>query len=76
MSKLKAILIQRGLSQKDLVELIELVNVYEENGIKRHHTVQEYIISRIVNGVPKNYSLNTFILISNALNVRIDDIVD
>ena len=25
MSKLKAILIQRGLSQKDLVELIELV---------------------------------------------------
>jgi DNA-binding Xre family transcriptional regulator len=56
------------MTQKDLYDLI-----IETNGGK---SVSMYILNEIVNGKRKNYTMNTAILICNALNVPIDDIVD
>jgi transcriptional regulator with XRE-family HTH domain len=67
-TKLYNILAQRGLSQKELYELI-----IKENGGNK---VSMYILNEIINGKRKNYHINTAILISNALDVPIDDIVD
>lgn len=67
-TKLFKILSDRGVSQKDLYDLIK-----ESNNGK---TVSMYILNEIVNGKRKNYNISTAILISNALNVPIDDIVD
>lgn len=67
-TKLYLILAQRGMSQKDLYELI----IKENDGNK----VSMYILNEIINGKRKNYFINTAILISNALDVPIDDIVD
>ena len=56
------------MTQKDLHNLIGEAN----NG----KSVSMYILNEIVNGKRKNYNINTAILICNALNVPIDDIVD
>jgi DNA-binding Xre family transcriptional regulator len=67
-TKLYQILAKRGMSQKDLYELI----IKENNGNK----VSMYILNEMVNGKRTNYHINTAILIANALDVSIDDIVD
>jgi DNA-binding Xre family transcriptional regulator len=67
-TKLYSILLERSMTQKDLYDLI-----IETNGGK---SVSMYILNEIVNGKRKNYTMNTAILICNALNVPIDDIVD
>jgi transcriptional regulator with XRE-family HTH domain len=56
------------MTQKDLHKLIG-----ESNNGK---SISMYILNEIVNGKRKNYNINTAILISNALNLPIDDIVD
>jgi DNA-binding Xre family transcriptional regulator len=67
-TKLYKILLERSMTQKDLHNLIGEAN----NG----KSVSMYILNEIVNGKRKNYNINTAILICNALNVPIDDIVD
>jgi DNA-binding Xre family transcriptional regulator len=67
-TKLYQILATRRMSQKDLYNLI----ISENDGNK----VSMYILNEIVNGKRTNYHINTAILISNALDVPIDDIVD
>jgi DNA-binding Xre family transcriptional regulator len=67
-TKLYKILLDRSMSQKDLHSLIGEAN----NG----KSISMYILNEIVNGKRKNYNINTAILICNALNVPIDDIVD
>ena len=67
-TKLYKILLDRSMTQKDLHSLIGDVN----NG----KSISMYILNEIVNGKRKNYNINTAILICNALNVPIDDIVD
>jgi hypothetical protein len=56
------------MSQKDLYELI----IKENDGNK----VTMYILNEMINGKRKNYHINTAVLIANALDVPIDDIVD
>ena len=56
------------MTQKDLYNLI----IESNNG----KSVSMYILNEIVNGKRKNFNINTAILICNALNVPIDDIVD
>ena len=67
-TKLYQILAERGMSQKDLYELI----IQENDGQK----VSMYILNEMINGKRTNFHINTAILISNALDVLIDDIVD
>jgi transcriptional regulator with XRE-family HTH domain len=67
-TKLYMILAERGMSQKELYELI----IKENDGNK----VSMYILNEMINGKRTNYHINTAILISNALDVPIDDIVD
>lgn len=67
-TKLYQILAERGMSQKELYDLI----ISENDGNK----VSMYILNEIINGKRTNYHINTAILISNALDVPIDDIVD
>jgi hypothetical protein len=67
-TKLYMILSERRMSQKDLYELI----IKENNGNK----VTMYILNGIINGKRTNFHINTAILIANALDVPIDDIVD
>jgi transcriptional regulator with XRE-family HTH domain len=67
-TKLYKILSDRSMTQKDLHKLIG-----ESNNGK---SISMYILNEIVNGKRKNYNINTAILISNALNLPIDDIVD
>jgi len=56
------------MTQKDLYKLIIQANDGK--------AVSMYILSEIVNGKRKNYTINTANLICTALNVKIDDIVD
>jgi transcriptional regulator with XRE-family HTH domain len=67
-TKLYLILKERGITQKKLHELIK----EENDGVG----VSLYIINEIITGKRKNYNINTAILISNALKVSLDDIVD
>jgi transcriptional regulator with XRE-family HTH domain len=67
-TKLYLILKERSISQAKLHKMIQ----QENNG----ESVSLYVINEIVTGKRKNYHINTAILISNALNVPIDDIVD
>ena len=67
-TKLYKILLERSMTQKDLHNLI-----MDANDGK---SVSMYILNEIVNGKRKNYTISTAILICNALNVPIDDIVD
>ena len=63
-TKLYKILLDRSMTQKDLYNLI----IESNNG----KSVSMYIL----NEKRKNFNINTAILICNALNVPIDDIVD
>jgi len=67
-TKLYKILLDRSMTQKDLYKLIIQANDGK--------AVSMYILSEIVNGKRKNYTINTANLICTALNVKIDDIVD
>lgn len=67
-TKLQALLAKRKMSQKELYNLI----IEENDGEK----VSLYILNEIITGKRRNYTINTAILISNALAVSIDDIVD
>jgi DNA-binding Xre family transcriptional regulator len=67
-TKLYKILLERSMTQKDLHNLIG-----ESNNGK---SISMYILNEIINGKRTNYNINTAILICNALNVPIDDIVD
>lgn len=67
-TKLQALLAKRKMSQVELYNLI----IEENDGEK----VSLYILNEIITGKRRNYTINTAILISNALAVSIDDIVD
>ena len=67
-TKLKLILNERGLTQLDLFNLIKEVN--------EGKSVNLYILNEIINGKRKNFTINTAILIANALELPIDDIID
>jgi DNA-binding Xre family transcriptional regulator len=66
-TKIELILKQRNLSQTDLQRLIQ-----KKSGFK----IGRDRISKIVSGKIKNYTLETAKMISESLNVTIDDIVE
>lgn len=66
-TKLHAILIQREMSQEELRRIIK-----EQSG----ENIGSDRISRIVNGQLTNYFTHTAKLISKALSVRIEDILE
>jgi DNA-binding Xre family transcriptional regulator len=66
-TKIELILSKRNLSQTDLQRLIQ-----DKSGFK----IGRDRISKIVTGKIKNYTLETAKMISEALNVKIDDIVE
>jgi DNA-binding Xre family transcriptional regulator len=65
-TKIHAILIERGLSQTDLYELVK------ENG----SIIGKDRINKIVNGKMKNFHTNTAKTLASALGVKIDDIIE
>jgi DNA-binding Xre family transcriptional regulator len=65
-TKINKILIERGLTQTDLYELIK------SNGSE----IGKDRINRIVNGKLNNYHTNTAKVLANALGVTLDEIVD
>jgi transcriptional regulator with XRE-family HTH domain len=67
-TKLYKVLIQRGMTQKDLFNLILETNNRE--------SVSMYIINEIINGKRTNYTINTLKPIKKALNVSYDDLID
>lgn len=67
-TKLYKILSERGMTQKDLQDLIRRTN----EGV----AVNAYIINQIVNGKRTNYNLNTLRQIKKALNVSYDELID
>jgi hypothetical protein len=67
MTKLSKILSDRGMSQRDLQRAI-----FEKHGI----LYGDATISRIVNGIKKNYHLNMAKTISDTLGVTIDQIIE
>jgi transcriptional regulator with XRE-family HTH domain len=67
MTKLKELLKDRNIKQQDLIKLIE-----DNTGFRFGRDR----ISRICTGKFKNYSIETAVMISEALNVPIDEIVE
>lgn len=67
-TKLYKILLQRGMTQKDLQILIKKTN----NG----NCFSMWLLNEIINGKKNNYTLNTLKQIKNALNVSYDDLID
>ena len=65
-TKIQKILIERGLTQTDLYELIK--DGGNEIGKDR--------INRIVNGKLTNFHTNTAKILANALGAKIDDVVE
>jgi len=65
-TKIQKILIERGLTQTDLYQLIK--DGGNEIGKDR--------INRIVNGKLTNFHTNTAKILANALGVKIDDVVE
>ena len=65
-TKINKILIERGLTQTDLYELIK------SNG----NEIGKDRINRIVNGKLTNYHTNTAKVLANALGVSLDEIID
>lgn len=65
-TKIQKILMERGLTQTDLYELIR------EQG----YEIGKDRINKIVNGKMNNYHTNTAKILSNALSVKIDDIIE
>lgn len=66
-TKLELILQERGLSQGDLMRLIR-----DKSGFK----VGRDRISKICTGRLKNYTLETAVMISEALEIPVDQIVE
>lgn len=67
-TKLYQILSKRGMTQKDLYNLISETN----NG----ENVSMYILNEIVTGKRKNYNIKTLKLIKKALQVSFDELID
>ena len=67
MTKIHKILIQRGMTQRELRQL-----VLDKTGVE----IQIYRISKIVTGQITNYFTDTAKAIANALEVSIDDIIE
>ena len=67
-TKLYKLLIQRGMTQKDLHNLIKDTN----NG----ESVSMYILNEIINGKRTNFNINTLKPIKRALNVSYDELID
>ena len=67
MTKLEIILQERGMSQGDLMRLIR-----EKSGFK----IGRDRISKICTGRLKNYTLETAVMISEALEIPVDEIVE
>ena len=67
MTKLASILIDKGLTQRDLQRAI-----YDKHGVK----LGDDRISKMVTGKLKNYHLLTAKIVSSTLDVKIDDIVE
>jgi hypothetical protein len=67
MTKLATILNERGMSQRDL-----------QKAIKTKHNVflGDDRISRLVNGIIRNYHTNTCKIIADTLDVKMDDIIE
>ena len=66
-TKLETILQQRGLSQGDLMRMIR-----DKSGFK----IGRDRISKICTGKLKNYTLETAVMISEALQIPVDEIVE
>ena len=66
-TKLKLILLNRGWRQNDLFNAIK-----EKSGF----TLGKDQISKIVSGVSKNYKIETAVMIAEALDVKVDDIIE
>lgn len=66
-TKLESLLLQRNLSQGDLIRLI-----YDKSGFK----IGRDRISKICTGRMKNYTMETAVMIAEALDVKVDDIVE
>jgi hypothetical protein len=66
-TKLEQILIERGMSQGDLMRLIK-----QKSGFK----IGRDRISKITTGRMKNYSLETAVMIAEALEIPVDYIVE
>jgi len=67
MTKLRDVLKAKGISQADLIKIIK-----EKNGIE----FDKGNMSRIINGVKTNFTIETAKIISKALGVKIDEIID
>lgn len=67
MTKLESILLDRNLSQGDLMRLI-----YQRSGFK----IGRDRISKICTGRLKNYTMETAVMIAEALEVPVDDIIE
>jgi len=67
MTKLERILLERNLSQGDLVRMIQ-----DKSGFR----VGRDRISKICTGRLKNYTMETAVMIAEALEVTVDDIVE
>ena len=67
MTKLELLLQQRGMSQGDLMRLIR-----DKSGFK----IGRDRISKICTGRLKNYTLETAVMISEALELPLDEIVE
>jgi DNA-binding Xre family transcriptional regulator len=66
-TKLEIILQEKGMSQGDLMRLIR-----EKSGFK----IGRDRISKICTGRLKNYTLETAVMISEALEIPVDEIVE
>lgn len=66
-TKLYRLLLQRGINQKDLAELIK-----NRTGM----TIQKYRVSKIVNGLIRNYHTDTCRAISRTLGVPMEEILE
>jgi DNA-binding Xre family transcriptional regulator len=67
MTKLELLLQDRGMSQGDLMRLIR-----DKSGFK----IGRDRISKICTGRLKNYTLETAVMISEALEIPVDEIVE
>ena len=66
-TKLSKILLQRGITQTELIEKIQ-----QTQGV----TIEKYRMSKIVSGQITNYFTTTARAIANALNLPIEDILE
>jgi DNA-binding Xre family transcriptional regulator len=72
-TKLESILINRSMKQTDLIELIKYTSKQNDFNVK---IPTKERISKIVTGKQTSYTIKTAVLISKALNVRLEDIVE